>query len=61
MKVHYSKHKNVFKTAGLMDGYGSIEGMEGPIRMYNNEVVYYDPSKGKYLPAKEVHRYSVDL
>lgn len=57
MKVHYAKHRNV-KKSSLIDGYGSVTGMEGPFRDNQNKVVYYDPLQGKYLSAKEVHRYS---
>lgn len=57
MTVHYTKHRDV-KKSSLIDGYGSVNGMEGPFRDNQNKVVYYDPLQGKYLSAKEVHRYA---
>ncbi len=57
MTVHYTKHRDV-KKSSLIDGYGSVTGMEGPFRDKQDKVVYYDPLLGKYLSAKEVFKYS---
>lgn len=58
MRFQYSKHRDVLNQSVVMDGYGSVSGMEGPLRNKQNQVVYYDPLGGRYIPAKEVHRYS---
>lgn len=30
------------------DRYGELPGLEGPFRLRNGKVVYYDPNQGKY-------------
>ena len=35
----------------LIDGYGKIEGLDGPIRV-NDKIMFYDPQQGIFIDAK---------
>jgi hypothetical protein len=40
-------------VAGVMlDGYSRIPGLEGPFRLENGQICYYDPESGCFLDPK---------
>lgn len=50
----YLKKTSGYETRGLIDSneFPTRPGLEGPFRMRNGRVVYYDPREGKYYDSK---------